>query len=351
MAPSLTVAADTTVVRARRLPVPGEVRVHPGEVVAPTDVVAEAEVPGPVLPLPLAGLLGCDAADVVRFLEVRPGQPVRRGARLARAPGLWGIGRREVVAPVDGVVLEVSPRSGQLLLRGRSSPVRLLAHLPGTVVRVWPGQGCALSCHGALVQGVYGVGGEVRGTLRWMQVGEGTAEAPAAPDLAGVVCAASVASAACVMAWAASGAVAAVLGGMGYEELAGLRRRLPNFSVVLTEGFGALPMQPRTRRLLVGCDGALACVDGTTRIRAGVVRPEVFVPAPPLAADPAPRPAGVRVRIVRAPHAGQSGTVIERPVQPRRVENGALLPVVLVRLDGDGPVWVPQANVEPEGPP
>ena len=360
-APALTVAAGTVLLRARRLPLPGEVLVRPGQSLASGDTVAETRLPGRALPLPLAGLLGCEPGEVQRFLEVRPGQAVCKGQRLALFPGVWGIGRREVVAPADGVVEGLSARSGHLLLRGLPTALRLDAHLPGVVSQVWPGQGCEVRCRGALVQGVFGVGGEVRGRIRLMHAADGPVRPSAgdAGDLQGAVCVAELADGADLAAWATAGAVAAIVGGIGYRELTAFCVRHPRFTVVLTEGFGRLPMAPRALDVLRGHEGASACVDGTTQIRAGVVRPEVVVPLGEGGAGAAAesgtrvrRPlagagVGARVRIVRAPDFGRTGVILQGPAAPRAIGSEAVLPVVLVRLDGGGSVLVPRANVEP----
>ena len=364
---------QATILRARRLPLAGRVLVRPAQRVAADDPVAETELPGRAVPLPLAGLLGCEPAEVQRFLLVRPGEAVRNGQALALRPGVWGIGRRAVCAPEDGTVEGFWPRSGQLLLRGLPVALCLQAHVPGVVTRLFPGHGCEVRAWGAWVQGVFGVGGEVRGRIRLMngsaQPGGGTGDlaAPGAPvdagGLRGAVCVAAAASEADVAGWAAAGASATVVGGMGYRALTAIRARYPRLAVVLTEGFGPLPMAPRTWAVLSAHEGAVACVDGTTQIRAGVVRPEVIVPlsegAGPAAL--APRTArggqrecrvaadgvGMRVRIVRAPDFGRTGVVRQRPAGPRAIATEAVLPVLFVRHDGGGTTVVPQANVEP----
>src|SRR5438128_1287867 len=50
------------------------------------------------------------------------------------------------------------------------------------------------------------------------------------------------------------------------------------FTLVLTEGFGRIPMAARTWRLLEAHRGERASVSGATQIRAGVMRPEIIIP-------------------------------------------------------------------------
>lgn len=50
------------------------------------------------------------------------------------------------------------------------------------------------------------------------------------------------------------------------------------FTLILTEGFGTIPMAAKTFKLLVAHAGRQASISGATQIRAGVIRPEVIVP-------------------------------------------------------------------------
>ena len=49
-------------------------------------------------------------------------------------------------------------------------------------------------------------------------------------------------------------------------------------TIILTEGFGHIPMAKRTFELLKSLEGQRASINGATQIRAGVMRPEIIVP-------------------------------------------------------------------------
>ena len=51
------------------------------------------------------------------------------------------------------------------------------------------------------------------------------------------------------------------------------------FTLIITEGFGTIPMAKRTFDLLSAKIGQKASCSGATQIRAGVIRPEVIVPS------------------------------------------------------------------------
>lgn len=320
--------------RQRRLPIPGEVLVSLGQRVPADLSVARALLPGRVLAVPFAGLIACEPAEAARYLTVHEGQVIAEGDVLARAPGVFGLGAREARAPASGTIERISAASGQMTLRGVPQPLDVVAHIPGTVTALLPGEGAEITGHAAVAQGVYGVGGEARGRLA-------DAPGPRAVWLLPTATAADLSRA------AAAGCVAVVSGSIPYTDLA-----KTGLVVILTEGFGVLPMGERTAALLRRHLGAPASVDGTTRIRAGVVRPEVVIPLegdhpprrPPLV-PPSLRP-GTRVRVVRDPGFGRLGEVLQLPPLPRPVDSGAVVRVAIVALDGGGVVTVPRANVE-----
>lgn len=336
------VAGDREVVKLRRLPIPGRVLVKLGAMVAATDAVAVALLPGPLLAVSAAALLGCEPAEACRRLSVAEGDTVAAGDLLGRGPGIWGLWPREVRAPAAGVVERISPATGQLTLRGASRPLEVLAHVPGVIAAVEPAQGADIACRAAQVQGVYGVGGEARGPL-------------AAEPAPGVVWVLPEAGVADLQRASAAGVAAVVAGGAPHTAVLALAARPSAPVLVLTEGFGALPMAEPAWRILTAHLGREASVDGTTQIRAGVVRPEVVVPLPGLprrAGSPGPPPGlrpGVRVRIVRDPWFGARGRVLQLPAEPRAVESEAVVPVLVLALDGGGSAVVPRANVEVEG--
>ncbi len=54
-------------------------------------------------------------------------------------------------------------------------PLNLNAYIAGTVEEVMPEEGVTVATEGALVQGIFGVGGERRGKLKTMADGAGGA--------------------------------------------------------------------------------------------------------------------------------------------------------------------------------
>jgi hypothetical protein len=124
-------------------------------------------------------------------------------------------------------------------------------------------------------------------------------------------------------------------------------------TLVLTEGFGPIPMAERTWRLLASRAGQAASVSGATQIRAGVMRPEIIVPVegPVASREGDAAHTGVEIgsllRVIREPHFGRIGTVVALPAELAELESGSKARVMEVEFADDrSRAVVPRANVE-----
>ncbi|MEM2751628.1 MAG: hypothetical protein QXI94_00885, partial [Sulfolobales archaeon] len=100
-------------------------------------------------------------------------------------------------------------------------------------------------------------------------------------------------------------------------------------------------------------EGREAAINGATQVRAGVIRPEVIIPRDDESFAGILEPlgegkmrVGSTVRIIRYPHFGEIGTVVELPVELHKIETESPVRVVRVRLQDGREVLIPRANVE-----
>ena len=364
--PGLRVSDAAIVRRERRLPLKGEVLVALGDAVAPDTIVARAELPGNVLAVSLARQLGLEPSRVLGALLIPVGASVRRGDRIAESKGLFGLVRAGVQSPADGTVESVSTATGQLLLREPPIPVEIAAYVRGTIVEVLPGEGVVVEARGAFLQGIFGVGGETVGPLEIAGSGPGDELRPGdilASHRGCVLVGGAYVSHDTLVAAREAGVAAVVVGGFDDRDLRRLLGRDLGVAItgsedlgitlVLTEGFGRIPMADRTWELLSRRRGSLASVSGATQIRAGVLRPEILIPfgegdlVSPSAETEGGLEVGAVVRIIREPNFGSLGSVVELPHALRALETEAMVRVLVVELAGGaGTVTVPRANVE-----
>ncbi len=367
--PGLKVAEKTVIVKERRLPLKGNVLVKEGDRVRAGDVVARTELPGNVVPLNMAGLLAVPPEEVRRFMLKKEGDPVERGEVIAQTPGLFGfLFKRSVTAPTMGTVESISDVTGQVMLREPPIPVEVIAYVDGTVTRVIPDEGVVVTTVGSMIQGIFGIGGEVLGELF---VVVGSPDEPLTPDRipanasGRILIGGSHVTAGALRKARDAGARGVVVGGIESRELrdflgydigvAITGNEDAGLTLVVTEGFGDIPMARRTFELFQKLNGKPASMNGATQIRAGVIRPEVIVSYPDedpeqVAEEERKHLSGVlekgrRVRVIRAPYFGKIGTVVELPPEPVEIETEARVRVVILELDGQR-VVVPRANVE-----
>jgi hypothetical protein len=364
--PGLTVSGDTVVRRTRRLPIKGEVLVKVGDIVGPDDIVARAMLPGPQQAIKLAEELGVEAGEVKGFFKLKIGDSVEAGQLVAETKGMFGGWfRKEVHSKHTGTIESISEITGHVLVREPSLPVEIPAYIRGTVAEAIPSEGAVIEARCAMVQGIFGVGGERNGPVRLaVATPDDLLEAKHVleDDKGKVLVGGSGVTLEAVRRAVQVGAVGIVVGAvrdvdltefLGYDiGVAITGQEDISLTLVATEGFGKLRMAQRTFDLLKSLEGRQASVNGATQIRAGVIRPEIIVPftqsadagqaqEPILALAP-----GTPIRVIREPYFGRLGKVTGLPSQPQTVDSGARVRVLQAKLDDGQEVTVPRANVE-----
>jgi hypothetical protein len=363
--PGLKVTSRTEVKRVRRLPLPGETLVDKGQRVRGDDIVAKTALPGNVQTVNVGGLLGVPPEDVPQMMTKKAGDAVAKDEVIAISRGFLGLFKTEVKAPVSGSIENVSNITGQVILREPPQPVQVDAYIEGEVAEVIPREGVVVATEASLVQGIFGVGGEVRGELRRVAQGPDhvLTGAEMGEDCRGkVLVGGSLIRHEAIERALATGAKAIVGGGiedstlrrfLGYDigvAITGSEKK--GLTVIVTEGFGAMKMAPRTFELLSSLEGRMASANGATQIRAGVIRPEVIVPQSDGRGEVKGHAAeggltlGTAVRIIRQPNFGRIGRVTGLPVELQAIETEAKARVLEVELDDGTRVTLPRANVE-----
>ena len=365
--PGLTVSANTVILKTRRLPIKGEVLVQEGDLVQPDTVVARALLPGILQTVRVAQILGIEPKQIHSALKVKEGDTVEKDQVIAETKGFLGLFRGVAKSPVAGTVELISDVTGHVGVRQPPTVIDVNAYVQGRVVKVLPQEGAVIETQGALIQGIFGVGGERRGTLRVLVSSPSeTLTAQHIPnDVAGQILVGGAAVEADAITRAAErGAVGIVAGGIRDTDLIRYLGRdigvaitgsedIP-LSIIVTEGFGAIQMASRTFRLLKSLEGKTASINGATQIRAGVIRPEIIVPLEDPSHLPESPPAreaqmldiGSAVRIIREPYFGRLGTVVELPPELMEIESGTHARVLKAKLDDGTVAVVPRANVE-----
>ena len=348
--PETRVMPLTLIRRDRMLPADGNVLVGPGQRVEASDVVAQVELGGQFLTFEIARLLRVPPARAVRYLKKGKDDVVKAGEVIA---GRMGLGVRPVRSPVDGVIVDVDERDGRVAIEVASRLFELRAYVKGVVSNVLGRLGVVIETPGALIQAALGIGGESFGVLR------AVSEAPDEPLRASSIDIRAHGSIVVGGGWITASALEqaqqlqlrGMIAGSLEGDLLETARQMP-FPIMVTEGVGRIGMATPIFELIRAQDGREASINGETRTRWGIVRPEILIPLPAETRPPlppavgAPLTAGARVRVVRGPHMGQVGTVTAIPARTVRIEIGTRVHGADVRFSPTASAFVPFANLE-----
>ena len=112
-------------------------------------------------------------------------------------------------------------------------------------------------------------------------------------------------------------------------------------------------MADRTYELLSSNAGKFAAINGSTQIRAGVIRPEIIIPSErengeirdyeetDLAITD-----GSLIRVIRAPYFGRVGKVKSLPAELKKMESETLVRVAEIEFENGSVEIIPRANLE-----
>ena len=364
--PGLKVLHHTKVEKNRRLPIKGEITKQVGDLLKPEDVVAKTDLPGNVQMLKVANVLNIGPTDVPDVMLVGEGDKVNKGQMIAETEGLFGFFKSNVKSPIDGTVESISDVTGQIVMREAPIPVEVDAYMSGTVKEIIPDEGVIVEADAAFIQGIFGIGGESRGT---MDILVNNREQELTMDLLNeshkgkIVVGGSFVNIETYKKALSLQIAGIVVGGFNYydlEEILGYTLGVAITgsedlvtSLIVTEGFGNIRMGSRTFDLLNKENGKFVSINGATQIRAGVIRPEIVIPLqeseiPDTSAhksDDRGIGEGSLVRIIRAPYFGKMGEVVSLPPELQQMESETMVRVAEVKIDS-GVLNIPRANLE-----
>ena len=364
--PGLKVLHHAKVEKNRRLPIKGKITKQVGDLLKPEDVVAKTDLPGNVQMLKVANVLNIGPADVPDMMLVGEGDKVNKGQMIAETEGLFGFFKSNVKSPIDGTVESISDVTGQIVMREAPIPVEVDAYMSGVVKEIIPDEGVIVEADAAFIQGIFGIGGESRGTMEILvdnRAQELTTDLLNESHKGKIVVGGSFVSLETYKKALSLQIAGIVVGGFNYydlEEILGYTLGVAITgsedlvtSLIVTEGFGNIRMGSRTFDLLNKENGKFVSINGATQIRAGVIRPEIVIP---LQESEIPETSvyqsddrgigeGSLVRIIRAPYFGKMGEVVSLPPELQQMESETMVRVAEVKIDS-GVLNIPRANLE-----
>lgn len=364
LTPTLECSEYTSIKRVRELPIEGEVHVKIGERVSLDKKVLSAELPGELLILRLPERMGLQVLEVLENLKVKEGDTVKNGELLASFSSLFGLLKNDFKAPYSGKIEFIS-KHAHIGLRLQSKKIEINSYISGKIIDVKEKLAVTVETNACFLQGIFGIGGEQIGELRILECkNDKSLEASDIPDdCSGQILVGGMEVGISALNKAkdkgAKGLVTASLDDRALKEFLGYDLGVAitgdediSMSLLVTEGFGAIPMSDRIHNMLKKHSGKKCAINGATQVRAGARRPELIIPLEEnkdLKAEIYTSNLDInsKVRLIRVPYFGKTGVVKELPNELETIESGAKTRVLRVLLDGeDKIVTIPRANIE-----
>jgi hypothetical protein len=349
-APVHHIIALTTIVRERVLPIDGKVLARLNQKVSPMDVIAEASWAREHVLLDVARTLRLSPNAADRLLKVRVGEAIAAGAEVAVGAGLFP---HSVQAPREGRV--VAAGGGQVLLEVGETKMELRAGIPGTIMQIIPSRGAVIQTAGALIQGVWGNGRIDTGPLVNLAEKSDSVLIASRLDvsLRGAIIMGGLVKDIETLQAAAELPVRGLIISSLYPSLLSVAREM-RFPIVVTDGFGEIPMNSAAHKLLGTNAKREATLNAEAYDRYSGTRPEVIIPLP-ISQDPAlPSDVetfapGQQVRLRRPPSAAAIGTLTFIKPGLTTLPSGLRASAAEIKLENGETIVVPLVNLEVVG--
>lgn len=350
LAPVHHIIGLTSIVRERLLPVSGTVTARLSQKVGPVDVIAEASWSREHVLLDVARKLRVHPATADKLIKCKVGDQLAANTEVAASKGMVS---RSVRTPREGRV--VAAGGGQVLMEVGLSKFELRAGIPGTIIEIIPNRGAVIQTAGALVQGVWGNGKIDTGLLvNITESPEGVLSTTRLDvSLRGsILLAGMVKDAETLQAAGEMPVRGLILSGL-YPSLIPVAREM-RYPIMVTDGFGPMPMNSAAYKLLSTNAKREITVNAETYNRYSGARPEVIIPLPISTDPPASREVenfslGQQVRMRRPPAMGSIGVIATLKPGLTTLPSGLRAQAAEVKIESGEMVIVPLVNLEVVG--
>lgn len=361
--PGLLISENIHITKKRVLPIKGDILIKVGDTVEPQTIIARFLQPGIPHTINAANILGVAPNELGEYLLKKEGDTVNKDEVIAQTKSFIKIFRATLTSPVKGIITNISFITGQIIVQEPPIPVNLYAYLKGKVTQIIESYGAVIETNATYIQGIFGIGKEFWGNIKVLvESPDNTIKSvPPKSEIENkiLVCGSYI-DLPILKALVENGAKGIIVGGiddltikeiLGYEiGVAITGNENTTFALVVTEGFGQIPINNRAFTLLQKNDGKLASISGATQIRAGVQRPEIIIYTEEEKSAVKMEYQGVKigdtVRIIRYPYFGLIGKVVELPPQPVKIDTESITRIVKVSTPDNNIISVPRANIE-----
>lgn len=345
------ILALTKIKRTRTFPSQGQVNVRVGQKVGATEPIGEyiQEKEYSLLNI-RKGLNLNKNKDVRQIVKYKVGDTLQKEDLIAESGGLFS---KIIRAPYKSEVLLIN--SSQILLQNISNPVQLLAGMDAIVVELLPGRGAILETNGVLIQGVWGNQKIQAGLL--IPILDTPEHKLDISDIDVTYRGSIIAGGYCedvnILKYANELPLKGLILSSIHPDLLPLAEKL-DVAIIVTDGFGATPMNSRTFELLTTNAKRDTSLNAEFDLTYGKV-PEIIIPLPAegyLPNDVTDFKPGLIIRINHGPQIGLMGVITKVFEKPSSLPHGIKTMAALVKLnkmneeDEQKELIIPLANID-----
>lgn len=337
----------------------GKLHVAVGEEVAPGDILGEMHTSPGFRIIHLAKELGTSPKESFPFLKRRIGQSIYQGELLAVKKQMMGLGNKLIISPVDGIIDAYDDINGQLKISLLPKPNKLPSGMYGIIDAIDEEKGeVVIRTCATIVYGILGSGVEWAGMLRVLGSSAdliGTRQIPSGTHGQILVGGAMVFPEALEKA-VHSSIYGIISGGINARDYQGLGKLDVGLTVLITEGFGSVPIGQDIFPLLKSYNNRFVILDGNgmrlilpnydqncmisvrrTSLPVGYAAKHEILEARPLTV-------GSKVRLIDG-FLGQQGVVEAIDRSPTKLPSGITTFMITV-LTSSKKIQIPYNNVE-----
>jgi len=355
----------------RSLPGKGRILVKEGQEVTPDEILGIATISGGFRSLPLAKLLAVPRTEATQYLQRPIGQQIYKDELLAFKKGNLMVSEKVVLAPSDGTLSSYDEPTDSLKIEFLKHQSDLAAAVYGVVEKVDQLRGEALiRTEATIIHGLLGSGKARDGLLLFLDSRSSlVAKESIKNELSGtIVVAGGLFYESALMQSVNIGVHGIITGGINLIDFQGVSGGRAfrsskvgtdvGLSIIVTEGFGSIPIGEDIYQILAARKNKFAILDGNRKLlilpsfessSMAKIKKTVLPQASKFDGSPEPVALELRrdltVRVVTTPYFGEQGVITEIDQTPTKLESGILTYLVTVRSK-TRKIRVPYTNVE-----
>jgi transcription antitermination factor NusG len=338
----------------RRLPTKGQVYAKLGDQVKPETIIAEGKVTAGFRVFRLGELLDVPPDKAKNYLHRTVGSRIYQGDVIAEASKMFGLRNVQFLAPVDGVLQDFNPHTGQLTLQFAPVTFRLPAGVKGKVSQIIPDEGVYVETQTSLLFGAFSGGKSREGALKIIAPPDQPIQ-PQAIDarLAGhIVAGGSLISKDVINRCLAVGVKGIVSGGISAHDLLEISGQ-PNstedvgLTLLITSGLGAMAIEDSTYQFLQRYQEQQVFLVPQEKMLVAPLPSDIKVN--PQSSQPVeflPLKIGDAVRILSSQYVGQVATVTKVSKAKPMSFSRLTIPTCLLQTVAGDTIEIPVTNLE-----